>query len=39
LKDGGKINAELNAEAYPGVITPKNNVGAPGREVHFYQGG
>lgn len=39
MKDGGKINAELTAEAYPGAITPESQRGAPGATFTFTKDG
>ncbi|HEX8237637.1 MAG TPA: hypothetical protein VF600_16890 [Abditibacteriaceae bacterium] len=39
LKDGGKIKAELSAEAYPGAVTPEAQSGAPGATFTFTKEG
>ncbi len=39
LKDGGKIKAELSAEAYPGAVAPESQSGAPGATFTFTKEG
>ncbi|HEX8736160.1 MAG TPA: hypothetical protein VF721_12605, partial [Pyrinomonadaceae bacterium] len=35
LQDGGKINAQLSASAYPGQVTPESQSAAPGANFTF----
>ena len=39
LKDGGKINARLNAESYQAQITPESQQGTPGATFNLTQEG
>ncbi|MDQ4121049.1 MAG: hypothetical protein M3209_06350 [Acidobacteriota bacterium] len=39
LQDGGKINAQLKAEAYEGGITPESQAGTPTATFTFTQSG
>jgi hypothetical protein len=35
LQDGGKVNAQMNAEAYPGQVTPESQSAAPNASFTF----
>ncbi|HEV2863082.1 MAG TPA: hypothetical protein VGX48_18850 [Pyrinomonadaceae bacterium] len=39
LNEGGKVNARLDAEAYPGQVAPGSQRGAPGATFTFTQEG